>query len=67
MIVREVLRDRTLLDRFDFFNDAADTIRFLRSIRDEGASELADELQRRHTQWLRDLFASNPPITRPLP
>jgi len=55
MIVREVLRNQTLLDNFDWFNDGDDTIRWLRGFEGDNkqeATRIANEMvMRAGTYW----------------
>ena len=45
MIVREVLKNPSIIDRFDIFNDAGDTIRWLKSLKRSEADEVANKLK----------------------
>jgi hypothetical protein len=49
MIVREVLANPALLNNFDYFNDAKDTVAWLLAIGTDEAIKLAVELDSR---WL---------------
>lgn len=52
MRVREVLKDPTILDNFDFFNDTKDTLSYLRGVNTPESLALAEELERRDkTHW----------------
>lgn len=53
MIIREILAepDRTI-GRFDFFNDARDTISWLKSLRTDEADQIAERLNVEYRKWL---------------
>lgn len=64
MIVREILDDPAILDCFDYFNDAIDTLSWLRMIaisnrttlaRAERARTLAQELEQRSKAYFTEL------------
>lgn len=54
MIVRAVLTDPSLLDRFDYFNDAKDTIVWLSSSAHPDAPERLQQLRDRAAVYWRD-------------
>jgi phage regulator Rha-like protein len=45
MIVKEILERPELINRFDFFNDATDTIAWLRDLNTPKAKEIARQLK----------------------
>lgn len=55
MIVREILTDPDLLDCFDLFNDAKDTINWLRWMatkhNNETATDLANKLEQKYKDF----------------
>lgn len=53
MIVRQVLRDPTALDHFDWFNDGQDTARWLRAIRTADNAQRIDVLLKRLDEHLK--------------
>lgn len=63
MIVREVLQDRKYMRPFDYFNDAKDTICWLKGVGTPEALALADELQVGYDdfikQWNKRLMNDN--------
>jgi hypothetical protein len=54
MIVREVIRQPDLIDKIDFFNDAKDTIAWLKDL---GHFDLAARLQKQFDLWARRKFS----------
>lgn len=52
MIVREILKDPTI--PFDFYNDASDTISWLRRQVTSEATAIADDLSARYRAWIKD-------------
>ena len=55
MIVREVLKRPELLDCFDWFNDAGDTIRFLKSVGTEESLALAEKMEQKSAEYFKGL------------
>lgn len=54
MIVRAVLSTGFDFDRFDFFNDAQDTLNWLARIDTEQARFVQQMLQRKYTLWIKN-------------
>ena len=52
MIIREIEKDESLLENFDYFNDYGDTRRWLEY---RGKLELIVKLDRGHTEWLEKI------------
>ncbi len=60
MIVRAVLSNPELIERFDWFNDGNDTIGWLRWImKTDEAAALADKMEERLQLYQRGYYASN--------
>lgn len=60
MIVREILSDPNIIDNFDFFNDASDTLSFLRHVNSPESIEIAGRLDVAYRSWLNDWRAKLP-------
>jgi hypothetical protein len=67
MINRRILLHPEELDNFDFFNDAKDTVQWLKRQQTADADLLAASLQEKYRHWLRHFprnssgpFGSNP-------
>ena len=65
MIVREILKDESILDTFDYFNDAKDTLVFLRMIYEDEqkpqqtrdkAKRIYKELDKRNKEYLENFW-----------
>jgi hypothetical protein len=54
MIVREILQDPSLIERFDFFNDAENTLGWLRRIDTPEAREVETKLRAAFEQYKVD-------------
>jgi hypothetical protein len=53
MIVRHILKEpEYVIERFDFFNDATDTLIWLKSLRTEEADRVAKKLNAEFRIWL---------------
>lgn len=51
MIVREILNDPSLIERFDFANDTKDTLHWLRMLDTPEADAISDRLREAATKW----------------
>ena len=51
MIVRAVLDHPELVDKFDYFNDTSDTLRFLRSVNTPESLAIAARLEQKDQEW----------------